>query len=54
MKNRRGITLVSLIAYVVAFSIVVGVITAITLTATSDRKRINTLSSEMYTTNMIR
>ena len=31
-----------------------GVITAITLTATSDRKRINTLSSEMYTTNMIR
>ena len=32
MKKRKGITLVSLIIYVVAFSIVVGVITAITLT----------------------
>lgn len=31
-----------------------GIITAITLTATADRKRINTLSGEMYTTNMIR
>lgn len=31
-----------------------GLITAITLTATADRKRINTLSGEMYTTNMIR
>lgn len=31
-----------------------GVITAITLTATADRKRISTLSGEMYTTNMIR
>ena len=31
-----------------------GLITAITLTATADRKRISTLSGEMYTTNMIR